>query len=85
MSRPGVSSSINSWERHTAVHDLEVGLVLQHQGTLDTRWNFLWEANKGERRDIATTFEWCREGCSEDCESGELLEHDGWSTCEEMR
>ena len=41
---PDVASSVDGWERNTAVDDLQVGLVLEHQLSDYTGWHGLGEA-----------------------------------------
>lgn len=53
---PGVSFSVNGRERHTAVSDFKLGLVLQHQAACNSIGHGLSEPNDCVMRDNRSGF-----------------------------
>jgi hypothetical protein len=60
---PSIPSTVHSRKRHTAVGDLEEGLVLQVQGAQGAAGDCLGEAYDGIVVDGSAAFERCGEGC----------------------
>ena len=91
MNLPSIALGVDGREWHTAVNDVEVGLVLQHQLALDTGWNSLREADESGGTDVPTALEvsdWCGEDRRQASQGADLLEHVGvmcaWSEMDEL-